>query len=179
MPYKNADPKWHARFIDLARHVATWSKDPKRQVGAVIVDDRRTVVGLGYNGFPRGCNDDPALYADSAKKLSMVVHAELNAILNANAVVRAATLYATAFSCDRCAVHIIQAGIARVIFPEPDNSAWSKWWESFHTAARLYSDAGVEAYILVKCDAPWSASYFIEPAIDYFSRFTPMSASAS
>jgi dCMP deaminase len=54
-----ATDKWDARFLDLARHVATWSRDPSTQTGAVIVRPNRTIASVGYNGFPRDCNDDP------------------------------------------------------------------------------------------------------------------------
>ena len=73
---------WDKRFLDLAEHVAGWSKDPSTQVGCVIVNDKRVVVGLGYNGFPRGVEDTPERLNDRPTKYLMVQHAEVNAILN-------------------------------------------------------------------------------------------------
>ncbi len=67
--------KWDSRFIELARLIASWSKDTSTRVGAVIVDEQRRIVGTGYNGFARGCADDPALYADRERKYRRVVHA--------------------------------------------------------------------------------------------------------
>ena len=56
--------KWDKRFVELSKHVATWSKDPSTQVGAAVVDGQLCVVSLGFNGFPRGVDDSPELYAD-------------------------------------------------------------------------------------------------------------------
>ena len=63
------------------------SKDPSTQVGACIVDPRKRIVGIGYNGFPIGCSDDLLPWARTAAaeldtKYPYVVHAEVNAILN-------------------------------------------------------------------------------------------------
>ena len=66
---------WHQRFLALAAHVGSWSKDPSTKVGAVIVRNDRTIVSVGYNGFPRHCDDDPELYADRTKKYPRTVHA--------------------------------------------------------------------------------------------------------
>ena len=49
---------WKERFIELAKHVAGWSKDKSTGVGAIIVDDDKRVVSMGYNGFPAGCDDE-------------------------------------------------------------------------------------------------------------------------
>lgn len=143
--------KWHNRFMDMANLVAGWSKDPSKQVGAVIVNDNRLVLGLGYNGFPRGCDDHEALYADREVKLSRVIHAELNAIFNANASVRGATLYTTCFTCDRCAAHVVQAGIETVIAPIPpaeDMLDGRSWYASWQAAEKIYAEAGVTALMI-------------------------------
>lgn len=107
--------KWDHRFLRLAQHIATWSKDPSTQVGAVLVDNERKVIGMGYNGFPRGVDDLPHRYAVRGLKYEMVVHAETNAILNAVKDTAGATLYATFFPCPHCAALLIQAGIKRVV----------------------------------------------------------------
>src|SRR5450759_3287372 len=78
----NVSDKWDRRFIELARFVADWSKDPSTKVGAVIVRPDRTVAALGYNGFPRGVLDHSERYDHRPTKYEMVVHAELNSILN-------------------------------------------------------------------------------------------------
>ena len=66
-----------------ARNASTMSKDPSSKVGAVLVKDRR-IVGTGFNGFPRGLHDDRRLW-DREQKLPRIVHAEMNAIINAGA----------------------------------------------------------------------------------------------
>ncbi len=107
--------KWDDRFLAMARMVASWSKDPSTQVGAVIVDHNRRVIGTGYNGFPRGIADHSERLADKALKHEMVVHAEVNAIRNAARSVDHCTLYTTAFPCPRCASEIVQSGIKRIV----------------------------------------------------------------
>lgn len=99
------------------------SKDPKTQNGACIVDKYHKIIGIGYNGLPRGCcDDDPHYWEDDDNDLlrskhTYVVHAEKNAIYNAMAnEMRAATMYVTQFPCNTCAQAIIQVGIKTVIF---------------------------------------------------------------
>ena len=53
---------WEQRYLDLAQHISTWSKDPSRQIGAVVVGDSGQILSIGYNGFPRGINDDERLH---------------------------------------------------------------------------------------------------------------------
>lgn len=113
------ESKWDARFLSLAEHVSQWSKDPSTQVGAVIVQGRNKVIGIGYNGFARGMKDDPEMYANREVKYSRVIHAEINALLNAAQSVDGCTLYTTIPCCDRCAVHMIHAGIKRFVWYAP------------------------------------------------------------
>lgn len=124
---------WDKRFMDLAAHVAQWSKDPSTKVGAVIVDHDRRVVGMGYNGFPRYVNDTERRLENRLVKYKLVVHAEANAILNAHSSLKGTTLYCTKFCCTDCTKLIIQSGISRVFAPEPggnpvwiDDAEWSQ-----------------------------------------------------
>lgn len=134
--------KWDIRFLKLAEHVATWSKDPSTKVGAVIVNPFKRVVSLGYNGFPAGTSDDEALYNDRAKKYERIVHGEMNAILFAKGDLFMTTLYTVPFMpCSRCAAMIIQAGIVRVVAPFNDNP---RWIESFKLTEELFNEAGVK-----------------------------------
>src|SRR5206468_1044497 len=112
--------KWDLRFLRLAREVASWSKDPSTKTGAVIVKDH-LVLGVGYNGFPRGMSDAEELYADREQKYSRIVHCEINALIFSNhPYLPGARLYTWPFlSCDRCAVQIIQAGITGFVAPSP------------------------------------------------------------
>ncbi len=112
---------WDDYFMALAFLTAQRSKDPNTTVGACIVDSRRHIVGLGYNGFPAGCSDDMLpwhRHGASAlhTKYMYVCHAEVNAILNAQESCEGATLYVALFPCHACAQYIIQSRIAKVVY---------------------------------------------------------------
>ena len=133
---------WDQRFLDLAQHVAGWSKDPSTKVGAVIVNSNRHVIGLGYNGFPRGVPDNESEMANRETKLALTIHAETNAVLNATASVSGCALYVWPFMpCSNCAGMVVNAGIARVVAPL--HSSDSRWAESFERSARVFQCAGV------------------------------------
>jgi len=125
---------WEQRYLDLAQHISTWSKDPSRQIGAVVVGDSGQILSIGYNGFPRGINDDERLH-DRETKYSLVVHAEMNAIYNAtlNGIsLRDSTLYVWGLPvCSDCARGVIQVGIKRVVMNSFDDTIghWSDHWE--------------------------------------------------
>lgn len=144
--YSDNDIKWHTRFIGLAIHVAGWSKDPSTKVGAVIVDDERRVVSLGYNGLPRGVHDDSTILNNKELKLQIVKHAEENAILNSLLRPAGCTIYVTHHPCASCAGSIIQSGISRVVFPTVplDNTFSQRWQESILLAQKILEEAGVE-----------------------------------
>lgn len=113
---------WNKRFLMLAKHIAEWSKDPSTKVGCVIVDDTsRTVLGMGYNGFPRGVEDSDERLNDRDLKYPMVQHAETNAIHNSSVNLAGATAYVTAKPCANCCGALIQVGVKRIIaLPTPD-----------------------------------------------------------
>ena len=135
--------KWDIRFLALAQHIAAWSKDPSTKCGAVIVDEQRRVVGLGYNGFPRGMPDKG--YKDRDHKLKFVVHAEANAILNAVAKVQGCTLYVWPIpACNECAKLIVQAGIERVVSPSPTQAQRTRWAGSFAAASIIFNECGIK-----------------------------------
>ncbi len=146
-PYPSVDPdKWHVRFIGLAIHVAQWSKDPSTKVGAVIVDNERRVVSLGYNGLPRGVCDHEHILNNKELKLQVVKHAEENAILNSLLRPANCTIYVTHHPCASCAGSIVQSGIRRVVFPSVplDSTFPSRWKESISLAQTIFQEAGVE-----------------------------------
>lgn len=114
---------WDKRWIELALFVAEWSKDRSRKVGAVIVDGRNTVVSLGWNGFPRGIDDDVEERHERPAKYLWTEHAERNAIYNAASngdSLRGCKIYLPWYPCAECARAIIQSGINEVICVEPD-----------------------------------------------------------
>ena len=110
---------WDEYFMGVALLAAKRSKDPNTQVGACIVDENNVIISTGYNGFPIGCSDDefPWDREGEMTKYPFVVHAELNAILNASGkVLRGSRVYVALFPCNECAKAIIQAGIKEVIY---------------------------------------------------------------
>jgi dCMP deaminase len=146
--------KWHNRFLDMAKLVAGWSKDPSTKCGAVIADYRNRVVSVGYNGFARKVNDDADKYADREGKYRKVIHAETNAILFAQRDLRNTILYCTFCPCATCAAKIIQVGIDTVIIPELDwdSALLSRWKPDILDALSQFTDAGVNLYTLTGAD---------------------------
>lgn len=143
--------KWDNRFIVLARHIATWSRDPSTKVGSVIVRPDHTIASLGYNGFPRGVSDDPEIYENRPEKYQRVVHAEMNAILACGERLKGYTLYVWPLpTCDRCAAHIIQTGISRVVWLKDaaEDEATKRWSETEMRAMDMYAQAGVQVSII-------------------------------
>ena len=138
--------KWHKRYIHLAEYVAQWSKDPSTKTGSVIVRPDNTVVSIGFNGFPRGIEDKADLLYNREEKYKRVIHCEMNAILNARERLTGYTLYNwPCQSCERCAVHVIQSGITRVISPyDIPTDMKSRWAESWAVTEELFTEAGVE-----------------------------------
>ena len=112
---------WDEYFMGVALLAANRSKDPNTRVGACIVDSGNVILSTGYNGFPHGCSDDEYPWARDGKseetKYPYVVHAELNAILNASGKnLSGARLYVALFPCNECAKAIIQSGIKEVVY---------------------------------------------------------------
>ncbi len=111
---------WDETFMQICHVIAQRSKDPVTQTGACIVNQDNIIIGLGYNGFPRGCNDDNLPWGKEGdfcdQKYAYVVHSEANAILNANTDTNGAKLYATLFPCGECVKILIQKGIKEIIF---------------------------------------------------------------
>ena len=109
---------WDKRFIEQAKLIASWSKDPSTKCGCVIVDKYHRVIGQGYNGFPSGFPDDFDLWNNRETKLDLVIHAEENAILFSKRDLVGCTIYTVPMPpCSRCAGKIAQAGIRRVVAP--------------------------------------------------------------
>ena len=132
---------WDSRLLEMAELVASWSKDPSTKVGAVIVDEDRRVLSLGYNGFPLGLSDDKRL-DNRELKYKMIVHAECNALLFCSEPPVGATIYTYPFMpCPKCAGMIIQTGITRVVSYKSNNERWS---EEFALSRNMFKEAGIE-----------------------------------
>lgn len=111
---------WDDYFMGLALLSAMRSKDPNTQVGACIVNADKRVVGIGYNGLPRGCEDDDFPWEREGDfletKYPYVCHAELNAILNSIKSLDGCTIYVALFPCNECTKAIIQSGIKEIVY---------------------------------------------------------------
>ena len=110
---------WDEYFMGIAMLAARRSKDPSTQVGACIVSPDNIIISTGYNGMPKGCSDDafPWGREGAETKYPFVVHAELNAILNANGRdLRGSRIYVALFPCNECAKAIIQSGVKEVLY---------------------------------------------------------------
>jgi len=110
---------WDEYFLGVAMLAARRSKDPSTQVGACIVSADNIIISTGYNGMPKGCSDDefPWNREGAETKYPFVVHAELNAILNASGRdLRGSRIYVALFPCNECAKAIIQSGIREVLY---------------------------------------------------------------
>ena len=110
---------WDEYFMGVAMLAARRSKDPNTQVGACIVSADNISISTGYNGMPKGCSDDefPWDRTGEETKYPYVVHAELNAILNANGRdLRGSRVYVALFPCNECAKAIIQSGVSEVVY---------------------------------------------------------------
>jgi dCMP deaminase len=137
--------KWDRRFMALAHHIADWSKDPNAKVGAVIIDPKTSrVVSTGFNGFPSNVEDSAERLGDKKTKLSMMVHAEQNAILFAGREARGCTIYVVGKAvCSTCAVLIIQSGIKAVKAAKPSPGSERRWDISGRLAVQMFAEAGV------------------------------------
>ena len=134
--------KWHYRFMELAKLVATWSKDTSTKTGAVIVGPDKEIRATGYNGFVRGVDDD------------VFEHAERNAVYNAclcGTCVKGCVLYATHFPCTDCTRAIIQSGI-KLVVTNPlvidKNTPHNTWRDRITYSEQMLKEAGVELMIL-------------------------------
>lgn len=137
--------KWDNRFIDIAKSVSGWSKDPSRQIGAIAVRNRK-ILSTGYNGFPKGIEDTEERYNNRELKYQYVVHAEMNCIYNAaeNGIsLRDSTLYIYGLPvCGDCALGIIQAGVSRVVALSEGTP--DRWIEAIENTDEIFKEAGVK-----------------------------------
>ncbi|MBI2989943.1 MAG: dCMP deaminase family protein [Candidatus Magasanikbacteria bacterium] len=134
---------WDECFMRMAHVIAERSKDPSTQAGAVVANQRNVVLGLGYNGFPRGIPEDQFPWEREGSlvntKYAYVCHAEENAIYNSNNTTADCKIYCTLFPCNECAKTIIQNGIREVIY-ESDKYHDI---EAFVASRRLFDAAGI------------------------------------
>lgn len=141
--------KWNEYFLNIAETVKLKSKDESTQIGAVIVGMDNEVLSTGYNSFPRGLDDNLQERQERPEKYFWMVHAELNAILNAARVgtkLKNSTIYITSgVPCVDCAKSIVNAGIKTVYCKRVCTTKnKEKWEDSQKRSVQLLNECGVE-----------------------------------
>ena len=140
--------KWDKRYMELAKAVSTWSKDPSKKIGAIAIGSKGQVLAQGFNGFPRGIDDSDDRLNDREIKYKYVVHAEMNLIYNAtfNGIsLDGSTVYIYGLPlCSECAKGLIQVGVKRIVMSKDSlESADDKWLESFELTMQLLNESGI------------------------------------
>ena len=140
--------KWDNRFMELAKTISGWSKDPSSKIGAVAVNDERRILATGYNGFPKGIEDSQERLNDREQKYPLIVHAETNALMNAlyaGVSLKNATMYVHGLPvCPDCTKLIIQAGIRRIVINKFVMNTPEKWVELWNSkSGPMFKEAGV------------------------------------
>ncbi len=137
-------PHWDLRYLELARLIASWSKDPSTGVGACLVDPDHRLVSLGYNGLPRGIDDHPERLHHRDTKLALTLHAEQNALLFAQRPVTGCTCYTWPLPpCSACSALLIQAGIGRIVSVTPAPAIAYRWGQSLAQGAAILDEARI------------------------------------
>ncbi len=137
---------WNKRFLKLATHISDWSKDPSTKVGCVVVGPDREIRSTGFNGLPRGIEDNSDRLNNREIKYPMICHAEENAIMHAARIgisLKGCTAYVTWPPCTRCARSLIQAGILTVIYPK-NTEIPDRWASDFELSMNMFKEAGIE-----------------------------------
>jgi dCMP deaminase len=137
--------KWDIRFLENARLIGRWSKDPSTKVGCVVVDPDKNQLSSGFNGLPRGVEDTPERLNNREVKYKIVCHAEANAIASAarnGHSLKGSILYTTCFPCAQCAALIIQAGIGEVVYTI-NRDYEARWADDVALAHQIFQEAGV------------------------------------
>ncbi len=134
--------------MDLAKQVGTWSKDPSKQIGAIAIGSKGKVLAQGYNGFPRGIDDNESRLNTKETKYKYVVHAEMNLIYNAtfNGIsLNGSTVYVSGLPvCSECAKGLIQVGVKQIVMSKDSlEGADEKWLDSFELTIALLNEAGI------------------------------------
>jgi len=133
---------WDQRFLDLAIHVSSWSKDPSTKVGAVLVGTDKRQVALGYNGFPSGMADDSRLNTRESR-LRYTLHAERNVLDNATFPTAGSTLYTTHPPCCACALSIVSKGVSRVVSLPMDSGFHARWGSEVFVSRSILAECEV------------------------------------
>lgn len=137
--------KWDERFVTLADFISNWSKDPVRKVGCVLARGNE-VLSMGYNGFPKGMDDNERLH-DKEYKNRFVLHAEENAILTSTVSLTGATAYIwPLYPCSRCAAKLVQVGISRVVSKVPSAYHYERY--RMDEVRSMFEECGIDFHLL-------------------------------
>jgi dCMP deaminase len=143
MSSKVTQEEWDRRFLAIAAETASWSKDRARKVGAVIVGPNKEIRSTGYNGFPRGIDDDVDERHERPLKYEWVEHSERNAVYNAarcGIPTEGCTMYTLWFPCTDCARAILQSGITKLVTSKPELDH-PRWGEKFKIVVQMFEEA--------------------------------------
>lgn len=147
--------KWDNHFLQMALLNAKLSKDPSTKVGAIIIGEEKELISAGFNGFPRGVEDTVERLNDRETKLSIMVHAEMNAILAAAKLgikIKKCTMYIGAISsngdiwgglCSNCAKHIIQTGISKIVTYN-FSSVPERWLKDLNYSKEILKESNIQ-----------------------------------
>jgi len=128
------------QYLNLAKHVSMWSKDPSTKCGAVITDKFNRIIGTGFNGFPRGYPDSPEEYDNRENKYNKIIHAEVNAILFSTKSLVDCTMYVyPMLPCCRCASIICNTEIIKIVAPELNKELEERWGGSIEITKDLFN----------------------------------------
>ncbi len=141
--------RWVKHFIEVAKHKAQMSKDANTRVGAVIVSEEDMVeISSGFNCLPRGVLHKGER-SERPLKYLYTSHAESSAISNSARLGRSTkgtTLVTTMYPCPQCTAMIINAGITKIISPEPDLNH-AQYGEDFKHSQQMLAEAGITVYL--------------------------------
>ena len=139
-------------MMNYANEEALKSTDPNKKVGAVILNNTNSILARGHNAFPKNVEVSKERLIKETK-LKYVVHAEVNAIINAfkhpaGCSIKGSVMFSTFYPCPTCAGAIINSGIKQVItYPMPENSSWT---DNMKISEIMFKEAGVEVVLLHK-----------------------------
>lgn len=109
---------WDEYFMKIAETVAEKSKDPSSKMGCVIVDDKKRVVSVGYNGMLQGADESKMTLSERPMKYYFAIHSEMNALIFARRDLTGCTVYNKVATCENCLKYCLQAGIKRFVYEE-------------------------------------------------------------
>lgn len=140
---------WEEFFIGMCIYVSQKSKDRSTKLGAIIVGEDHSILSTGFNGFPRGVDDQNEEYHQRPTKYYTTEHAERNAIFNAayhGVKLSGSTMYMPIYPtpCCDCTRAIIQSGITRIVGTSVKFAGKGQFWkENLEYAERMLDEAKI------------------------------------